>query len=92
MKLFCEDACSPFFRSSPKEWNISEEEFQAVITPYGKTSSSLFVDEDSGIGMEYDLVSVLFVYSFIYLNVIAMSGNSHHFFTLPLKRCTPVIF
>ena len=56
MRLFFEDASSPYPSLSPKEWEISEEEIGAVITPYGKP---VFMDEDSGIGMESDWVGVL---------------------------------
>ena len=56
MRLFSEDACSPVFRCSPREWKLSAEEIDQVITPCGKLDNPLFIDEDSGIGLDYDWV------------------------------------
>ena len=56
MRLFSEDACSPVLRCSPREWKLSAEEIDQVITPCRKLDNPLFIDEDSGIGLDYDWV------------------------------------
>ena len=56
MRLFSEDACPPVFRCSPREWKLSAEKIDQVITPCRKVDNPLFIDEDSGIGLDFDWV------------------------------------